>query len=152
VEAHISRKTDEAHKGETGSQHREKLQPGGGSSTNGSTASSGSESSGSESSGSESSSELGLGERSPVVGPVEEADESSEEAGESGPVTIPVPAKPEEGDGPESDESGEQEAESEEEMSLLTLALLGVGAYLALRHVFGGSEANQRRETPVPGV
>jgi hypothetical protein len=155
VEAHISRKTDEMHKGETGSQHREKLQPGGVPTTDESTTSSSS-----QSSGSDSSTEKEPGAGPALTGPVEEGDESSEESSEeaaegdkSGPVTIPVPADPGEGDGSESEEQeANQEADGEDEMSLLMLALLGVGAYLALNHVLGGSGANQRQETRVPGV
>jgi hypothetical protein len=154
VEAHISRKTDEAHKGETGNQHREELQPGSGPSTAESTASSSS-----ESSGSESSSESGRSEAVPVPGPVEEADESSGESSESDraePVTIPVPSKVPESSSSEGDESAGEEGESEEDgeegTSLVTVALLALGGYIAFRIVVSRNASNQQRQGLPPGV
>lgn len=162
VEAHISRKTDEAHKGETGNQHREELQPSGGPSTEESTTSSSSESSGSESSGSESSSEPERGAGLALAGPVEEtaADDTDDEAT---PVPEPskstAPAEPVESDDESDDGDDEGDStgkpvpvdesdESDEDGSLWTVALVVFGGVVAFRLLVGGGQSTQPMQGP----
>jgi hypothetical protein len=144
VEAHISRKTDEAHKGETGNQHREELQPGGAT-----------VSSSSSSSGSPSSSEPERGAGPDLAEPVEEIDESSEESSDfhdSESVAVPVPSKPTDASPPQDDESDESGEEAGEDVSLVTVALLVLGGYIFLKIVVSRNASNQQRQGLPPGL